>query len=93
MMREIKETDLVGKTIQSINNDCVNVLKLTFTDGTELELWAETAVRTFAGEIPGIYVDVPKPKSVPPPLPKMRKDERGRVEVLDKKGKVIGRQE
>jgi hypothetical protein len=67
MMREIRETDLVGKTIQSINNDCVNVLKLMFTDGTELELWAETAVRTFAGEIPGIYVDVPK--SIPPPLP------------------------
>jgi hypothetical protein len=82
----------VGKTIQSIDSGCVNVLKLKFTDGTELELWAETAISTNAGDIPGIYVDVPKPKSVPPPLPKMRKDKHGRVEILDKKGKVIGRQ-
>lgn len=56
-MREVKETDLVGKTIQSIDNQSVNVLKLTFTDGSKLELWAEDAVHTQFGNIPGIFCD------------------------------------
>lgn len=57
MIREIKDTDLVGKTIESIDSTAVNCLKLKFTDGTELELWAETAVSTNYGSIPGIFVD------------------------------------
>lgn len=56
-MREVKETDLVGKTIQSIDNTSVNVLKLTFTDGSKLELWAEQAVSTQFGDIPGIFAE------------------------------------
>jgi len=56
-MREVKESDLVGKTIQSIDNSSVNVLKLTFTDGTKLELWAEDAVHTQFGNIPGIFAE------------------------------------
>lgn len=56
-MRDIKESDLVGKTIQSIDNTSVNVLKLTFTDGSKLELWAEQAVSTPYGEIPGIFAE------------------------------------
>lgn len=57
MLREVRDTDLVGKTIASIDSTCVNVLKLKFTDDTELELWAETAVSTNMGSIPGIFVD------------------------------------
>lgn len=56
-MRDIKENDLVGKTIQSIDHTSVNVLKLTFTDGTKLELWAEQAVSTNFGDIPGIFAE------------------------------------
>jgi hypothetical protein len=57
MLRDIKDTDFVGKTVKSIDNKSVNVLKLTFADGTELELWAEMAVHISAGSIPGIFVD------------------------------------
>lgn len=46
-MRNIKDTDLVGKTIKSIDNH---------SDGTNLELWAEDAVETQYGNIPGIFV-------------------------------------
>lgn len=60
-MRKATDADLVGKTIKSFDNKAVNVLKLSFTDGTELELWAEDAVYTTAGNIPGIYVDDPSP--------------------------------
>lgn len=56
-MREVKETDLVGKTIKSIDNKSVNVLKLEFTDGTKLELWAEQAISTQFGDIPGIFAE------------------------------------
>lgn len=56
-MRKIKKNDLVGKTIKSINNRSVNVLKLTFTDGTKLELWAETAINTPFGSVPGIFAE------------------------------------
>jgi hypothetical protein len=59
MMRPIRSTDIVGKTVSSINNDAVNVLKLTFTDGTELELWTEEAVSGQYGSIAGIFVDDP----------------------------------
>ena len=33
-MRKIQDTDIVGKTVKSIENNAVNVLRLTFTDGT-----------------------------------------------------------
>jgi hypothetical protein len=56
-MRNIEEKDLVGKTIKSIDASSVNVLKLTFTDGTKLELWAEQAVHTNFGDIPGIFAE------------------------------------
>lgn len=57
MMRKLEPTDVVGKTIKSMENDSVNVLRLTFTDGTSVELWAEDAVYTPMGNIPGIFVD------------------------------------
>jgi hypothetical protein len=56
-MRKIETSDLVGKTIRSIEHNSVNVLKLTFTDGTTLELWAEDAVYTPYGNIAGFYVE------------------------------------
>lgn len=56
-MRKIQDSDVIGKTIKSIENDSVNVLRLTFTDGTSVELWAEDAVYTPMGNIPGIFVD------------------------------------
>lgn len=56
-MRKIQDSDLVGKTIQSIQNDSVNVVRLTFTDGSTVELWAEQAIRTLFGDIPGIFVE------------------------------------
>lgn len=58
-MREVKESDLVGKTIKSIDTSAVNVLKLEFTDGSKLELWAEDAVHTRFGNIPGIFAEEP----------------------------------
>ncbi len=56
-MRKIQDTDVVGKTVQSIENSSVNVLRLVFTDGSTVELWAEDAVHTQFGSIPGIFVD------------------------------------
>lgn len=47
----------MGKTIKSIGATSVNVLRLTFTDDTMLDLWAEQAVHTIGGDIPGIFVD------------------------------------
>lgn len=57
MMRKIKPDDLVGKTIKSIDNKSVNVLKLTFIDDTILELWVEDAVQTQFGNIGGFFVE------------------------------------
>jgi len=61
-MRKIQDADVVGKTIKSIDNGSVNVLRLTFTDGTSLELWAEDAVYTPMGNIPGIFVEDSTPQ-------------------------------
>jgi hypothetical protein len=55
-MREIQPSDLIGKTIKSIDHTCVNVLSLTFSDDSVLELWAEDAINTQFGSIPGIFV-------------------------------------
>jgi len=59
MLRRINENDLIGKTIKSVDAGAVNVLKIVFTDGATLQLWAEDAVNTSAGSIPGIFVDEP----------------------------------
>ena len=56
-MRKIEKSDLEGKTIKSIQHDAVNVLVLTFTDDTELELWTDTAVSTPYGNISGFFVE------------------------------------
>jgi hypothetical protein len=55
-MREIKETDLVGKTVMAVGIGNLNVLKLIFTDGTSLELLAENAFLPNYGSVPGIFV-------------------------------------
>jgi hypothetical protein len=55
-MRKVEKSDLEGKTIKSVDNQAVNVLTLTFTDNSKLELTAEDAVHTIAGSIPGIFV-------------------------------------
>jgi hypothetical protein len=55
-MRKVIDKDLVGKTIKAIENESINVLCLKFTDGTEIKLWAEQAVATKSGMIPGIFV-------------------------------------
>jgi hypothetical protein len=57
MLRNIQESDLVGKTIKSVDVSAVNLLKLTFTDDTTAELWAEDAVNTSFGSIPGIFIE------------------------------------
>jgi hypothetical protein len=56
-MREIKDSDLIGKTIKGIDHSSVNVLLLVFSDDSTLELWAEEAVSTQFGSIPGIFVE------------------------------------
>lgn len=56
-MRALNEGDLAGKTIQAVDTSAVNVTKITFTDGSALEIWAETAVQTPYGSIPGFFVE------------------------------------
>lgn len=40
-MRAIKRSDLEGKTIKAVDCGAENVLHLTFTDGSTLEIWSE----------------------------------------------------
>mgnify|MGYP001575326429 CR=1 FL=1 len=61
-MRKIQDADVVGKTVKAVENSSVNVLRLIFTDGTSVELWAEAAVHTSFGSIPGIFVDESTPQ-------------------------------
>lgn len=56
-MRKIQGSDVVGKTIESVKNDSVNVLILKFTDGTSVELWTDAAIYTGGGYVYGIYVE------------------------------------
>lgn len=42
-MKPVEMQELVGKTIANIDDDCVNVIKLTFTDGSKYSLWSECA--------------------------------------------------
>lgn len=55
--RQPEDKDLVGKTIISIDTTSANVLKMKFSDGTDLELWADDAISTEYGSIPGIFVE------------------------------------
>lgn len=59
--RKVQSKDFEGKTILKGGVDCstVNMVRLQFTDGTTLDLWAEDALYTEAGNIPGIFVDDP----------------------------------
>ena len=59
--RKVEPKDFEGKTIavNGVDATACNVVKLTFTDGSKLELWAEDAVYTPMGSIPGIFVDDP----------------------------------
>jgi hypothetical protein len=59
MLRNIQESDLVGKTIKSVDVSAVNLLKLTFIDDTTAELWAMDAITTNFGSVPGIYIETP----------------------------------
>ena len=57
--RKLDSADLEGKTIKTADVKGINHTLLTFTDGTTLALWAEQAVHTQFGDIPGILVDDP----------------------------------
>lgn len=51
----ISFSTLVGKTIASVDESCVNVKTLTFTDGTSVDVEAE--VNAFSGfPIPHIFL-------------------------------------
>lgn len=56
-MRALVASDLEGKTITSVDTTAVNVIKIMFTDGTSLDIWAEDAVYTPFGNIPGFSVE------------------------------------
>lgn len=58
-LRKINNGDLIGKTIKSIDNSAVNVLELSFTDGSKLQLWAEAVMTISAGTVYGILVEEP----------------------------------
>jgi hypothetical protein len=55
-MRDIKDSDLVGKTIKSIDTSACNVLKLTFSDNSSLEIWTDTHW-VGSGNLPYFYVE------------------------------------
>ncbi len=57
IMRHLQETDLVGKTIARLDTTAVNHVTIFFTDGTSVGLWAEDAVMTQYGNIPGIFIE------------------------------------
>lgn len=40
-MRDVEKSDFEGKTVKSINTECVNVIEFTFTDNTTFKLFAE----------------------------------------------------
>lgn len=70
----ISFSTLVGKTIESVREDCVNVKTLTFTDGTSIDIEAEA--NAFSGlSIPHIFLcrsenDEEKRKLLQTALPK-----------------------
>lgn len=48
---------LSGKTIASVSVPGINTWTLHFTDGSPVKLWAEVAISTPCGSIPGIFLD------------------------------------
>ena len=64
-MRHVKENDLKGKTVTSVDTKCGNVVHLTFADGTELSLWAEPYY-TPAGSLAGIFIYDDKDEGIDP---------------------------
>lgn len=54
--RKIRNADFVGKVVAKVDSSAHNVTRFEFTDGTTLELWAES-FHSLAGGIPGIFVD------------------------------------
>lgn len=62
-MRPIQPKDLLGKTVTAVYVSAANVVHLTFSDNTTLEVWAEDAVQTQYGNIPGIFVEDPTVKA------------------------------
>lgn len=57
MLRKLEDSDIVGKTVASIYQTSVNVVKLTFTDGTTLELWGELVPIGSRDHVGGIFVE------------------------------------
>lgn len=58
MLRKLKEDDLLGKPgVNRVECDAINSLRIFFTDNSFIELWAEDAVHTPAGYIPGIFIE------------------------------------
>lgn len=55
-MRYPENKDFVKKTIENVEI-ALNVIKIKFSDNTEISLCAEAAVYTNAGIIPGIFID------------------------------------
>lgn len=55
-MRALESSDLIGNVI-SVDTSAVNVIKITFSDNTTLDIWAEQAVYTTYGGIPGFFVE------------------------------------
>lgn len=56
MLRSAEPKDFVGKTVSRIENVAFNTLKLHFSDGTSVELWAETNALCGGLNLPGIFV-------------------------------------
>ena len=57
VLRGVKESDFVGKTIKSIEHAAVNYIVFTFTDDTTVEMWADGSICTQYGIIPGLFVE------------------------------------
>jgi len=56
-MRKLKAEDLVGKKIIKADCSCTNITKLTFEDGSKLDVWYELAIAVGSAYIPGAFVD------------------------------------
>lgn len=52
----MKPNQLEGKTIKSVDSQAINAWTITFTDGTVVELGAEQAIATAAGNIAGLQI-------------------------------------
>jgi hypothetical protein len=43
---KINQSDLIGKTIKSVNIRAINVAEIIFDDDSKIEIWAEDALFT-----------------------------------------------